>query len=177
MVFSASLNLSPDHFSLSNQWVHFNDYPPNAYKINDFFSSNGKHTFVIDDATKDRYLDEELDVIRIKCGLIFLASIFIHPIAATINLAGIASQIFLLNCNELTHNILRIVSTPFVFVGMLFACLYGLTISPLDGRKLYASLERFYYHSSVIADCFQPSKSAEFGYQRVELGRCLVRHW
>lgn len=76
-------------------------------------------------------------------------------------------------------DIALIASTPLILVGMLLSSLYGATLSPLDGRKLYATCERLIYsgghqafpineydiepHCYFLAPCFQPSPKTHLG--------------
>ena len=42
-----------------------------------------------------------------------------------------------------------------VYVDLLLAAVYGLAL-PNNGKKLYATLERFAFGDFVLAPCFQP---------------------
>ncbi len=50
----------------------------------------------------------------------------------------------------------RVLMQAFASVGLELAAIYGL-FRPLDGRKLYASIERAQYGNFILAPCFQPS--------------------
>jgi hypothetical protein len=50
---------------------------------------------------------------------------------------------------------IRIFTTPLVYVALELAAIYGV-VSPYNGRKLYASLERAQYGDGILAPCFQP---------------------
>jgi len=163
MITNVQYNITFDHFTLSTPWkeelVGKNEHAPEKY--------------VVDQLTGDCYLNESEITVREKCFLVGIGCLIQHPIAATVNLAYIAARVVTLRSyqeGQLVHDIIRMVSAPLVMVGLLFSVLYGLLFSPYDGRKLYGTLERFFYHSSIVATCFQPSKG---GYDRVEQYNCL----
>lgn len=52
-------------------------------------------------------------------------------------------------------DILRAGLTPALFIGLELSAIYGL-LMPNQGRKLYATLERFAYGGHFLAPCFQP---------------------
>jgi hypothetical protein len=58
-------------------------------------------------------------------------------------------------------DVLRVLFAPFIFVMMELAALYGI-IEPLNGRKLYAALERVSYGDGKLAPCFQPRATHHF---------------
>lgn len=63
-------------------------------------------------------------------------------------------------------DLLRIVAVPISLVGLELAALYGI-LSPYDGRKLYASIERLTYEKYILAPCFQPDPQSHlFGGDR-----------
>ena len=73
---------------------------------------------------------------------------------------------------DLGKDLLKIVTTPILLVALELAAIYGI-FNPLDGRKLYASLEKLQvssnYHFSimptsekVLAPCFQPGAISHF---------------
>lgn len=63
------------------------------------------------------------------------------------------------------HDIIRLVSAPISLLFLTFAPLYGIH-HPQTGRKMVATWERFFYHQSFMAPCFQPHKP---GYSRIPL--------
>lgn len=46
---------------------------------------------------------------------------------------------------ELGKDLFRVVFTPLILLGFLLTSLNGMTFSPYDGRKVYATLERLAY--------------------------------
>lgn len=50
---------------------------------------------------------------------------------------------------------LRIILTPLAIAGLEVSALFGL-LSPYDGRKLYATIERALYGTAILAPGFQP---------------------
>ena len=69
------------------------------------------------------------------------------------------------------HDISRIVLTPLFLVALTFAPVIGLVGAPMAGRKIYATSERFLYHQSVFAGCFQPNHQ---GYSRIGQGPFII---
>lgn len=203
-----ALNILPAHFSLNNTWIRRGDeaakpYFENGVDIDDKTEKNyfylgeeivfdlcgnirQHHIYaIVDKSTNDRYLDESECIVRTKCALIFFACFIVHPIGLVRNTLILLGKS--ITCSYrghryediLAHDIVRIVATPLIFIGFLFASLYGVFISPYDGRKLYGTLERFYYHSSAIAKCFQPSNPRNL-YKRVrdnDCFNCFERGW
>lgn len=141
---------------------------------------------IIDESTKNRYDDDSFNTIRIKCAAIFVATLVAQPIGLFLNLVNRIGKILLFahfwfpsskpyhfeaRLTEMGKDVLRVVASPFIFIGLLFAAAYGATIRPLDGRKLYATLERCAYsggyhrfvlrypndlQTALIGLCFQP---------------------
>lgn len=169
MIYNTQYNITPNHFSLCNQWVTKDEAAQHGFDP-DYFDNKGVNQFVVDASTGDRYVTDSPTLVRAKCVMIFAGSFVFHPIAASLNILNMVWNILSGNSKDVAGDIERICLTPFVLLGMLFATAYGAIINPYDGRKLYGTLERFYYHSSVIATCFQPSKA---GYERVGQCNCL----
>ena len=153
--------------------------------------------WVIDQSTGDEYYDDSTSTIRLKCAGLFAASLILQPIGLTLNLLNKIAKIvtfahlwkpsekeyeynFKARIGEWGKDILLVTFTPLILVGMLFATLYGTTLSPYDGRKLYASCERLVYsggyqffhirgsdgnnlHDFFLAPCFQPYPKAHLG--------------
>lgn len=149
---------------------------------------------IVDLRTKDPYCDDSPTTVRLKCAALFAGSIFVQPIGLTLNLVNRICKIvtfahlwhpskeqydFKARLAEWGKDLLIVVTTPLILVGMLFSALYGATLSPYDGRKLYASFERFAYsggyqffdngygskelHNYLLAPCFQPKPRAHLG--------------
>lgn len=68
---------------------------------------------------------------------------------------------------QFIKNIAKIVSYPLAMIALEFASLYGLFIHPLDGRKLFSTIEEFWsrytfsdsdipFFGDFIAPCMQP---------------------
>lgn len=149
---------------------------------------------IVDKNTGDKYCNDSTRTVRLKCAALFAASWIIQPIGLTLNLlnriAKIVTFAHLWNPSQEKYNfkariaewgkdILLVVATPLILVGMIFSALYGATLSPYDGRKLYSTLERLAYsggyqffntdydgknpHDYLLAPCFQPDPKAHLG--------------
>lgn len=182
--FASNISQGDKKREVGIQLSHFN--PINKWSIGDYE--------IVDMSTKDVYCDDSKRTVRFKCAALFAASFLIQPIGLTLNLLNriskIASFAHLWNPSEEKYHfkariaewgkdILVVVSTPLILVGMFFSALYGATLSPYDGRKLYASFERFAYsggyqffnlsyydktlHTHLMAPCFQPNPTAHVG--------------
>lgn len=166
------------------QFSHFN--PISKWSL--------KNYEIIDKSTGDEYCGDSTRTVRLKCAALFAASWIVQPIGLTLNLLNRIAKIvtfahlwnpsqekynFKARIGEWGKDILLVVSTPLILVGMLFSALYGATLSPYDGRKLYATFERFAYsggyqlfgadcgeknpHNYLLAPCFQPDLKAHLG--------------
>lgn len=128
----------------------------------------------IKDLTSDRvYLNEDKWVTQLKCFLLVLGTPVVHSIMGVISFARNffklitfyhfwapkKTEYFLKDrAMDFGLNLLGLVTKPLAIVGLEFAALYGASASPYDGRKLYASFERFLYNDEIyLAPCFQPS--------------------
>jgi hypothetical protein len=128
--------------------------------------------FIIDETTNRRYLNESPWTIRMKCCLLTFGTPFVHPIASIANLfyriikiatfshfwtekKGEKAYEFQARFADAYKDLLRIAAVPFNTAGLELAAIYGI-IRPLDGRKIYASIERASYGSFILAPCFQP---------------------
>lgn len=149
---------------------------------------------IIDCTTGDKYFEDSAATVRLKCAAVFVATWLIQPIGLTLNILNKIAKIvtfahlwapseeeyhFTARLGEWGKDILRIVSTPLIWVGMIFSSFYGAIISPYDGRKLYGSFERLIYsggyqffnidydgrglHSYLLTPCFQPEPKAHLG--------------
>lgn len=158
-------NFSYKHFHPYSIWT-VDENSPRFY--------NGKKAFIIDSYTGDKYFNEDLSVIRRKCFLLALGTPIVHTMGAIVNIVYNLLKLISLydfwkplddenqENYDLTMrlldagvNVFNIVFAPIAVLLLEFSALYGM-IMPYDGRKLYASLERFTYGDFVLAPCFQP---------------------
>lgn len=125
------------------------------------------------DETGKRYLNDSLNVLWIKHLGLTVATPLVHTITGTISVAKSALKLvtfyhfwkgtnpedgksrFKARLADAGKDFLRIVFMPIMLVGLQLSAVYGL-ISPRDGRRLYATIERAYYGDAVLAPCFQP---------------------
>lgn len=166
------------------KFAHFN--PTNQWSLENYE--------IVDKTMGDKYCNDSTTTVRLKCAALFVASLIAQPIGLTLNLLNRIAKIFTFahlwspsqeNYNfkarvcEWGKDILLVISTPLILIGMLFSALYGATLSPYDGRKLYGSLERLAYsggyqffttdnsrkspHNYLLAPCFQPDPKAHLG--------------
>lgn len=167
--------LTPQHFYLYNNWA---EDKRTAYEI----AKDRKPFWVNDLSTGDQYINEDLSLIRFKCFLLTLGTPIIHTIRALaqilLRLAELIScyDFWKSNdevnadikdkkeapgyqlskrCLQAGNRLFDVFFAPLAVVLLEFAAIYGL-IMPRDGRKLFASLERFTYGDYVLAPCFQP---------------------
>lgn len=134
---------------------------------------DGTPLFITDTLTKKHYLNENSSVIRTKCFLLSVGTPIIHLIM------GIARSAFkllevisiLMQGKHFTlKERLHMCKTPLIeavtsFLAPFFlelAALYGLVLSPHNGRKLYASFENLFYGNFILAPCFQPAPERHF---------------
>lgn len=156
---------------------------------------------VVDLTTGDEYINDSQNVIRLKCAALFAATWIVHPIALLLNLINKICKIvsfahlwkpanreysFTARLGNLGKDLLLVAMTPLLFVGFVFSSLYGATLSPYNGRKVYATFERLAYSGGyqafpigtslfsslfgigepqnyLIAPCFQPYATAHLG--------------
>lgn len=149
---------------------------------------------IVDKSTGDKYCHDSKRTVRLKCAALFAASWIVQPIGLSLNLLNKVGKIvsfaylwypsqekysFKARVGELGKDLFVVASTPLILVGMLFSSLYGATLSPYDGRKLYGSFERLAYsggyqifgmgyggkdlHNFLLAPCFQPEPKAHLG--------------
>ncbi len=158
-------------------YEHFHPYSLWAVDKSGPAFYNGKKRFIVDSRTGDKYLNEDLPVIWLKCFLLSVGTPIVHAVAAVVkivfnllklislydfwkkiddsNKENKANYNFTKRSLDAGSNILNIVFAPIAVILLEFAALYGM-ITPRDGRKLYASLERLTYGHFVLAPCFQP---------------------
>ncbi len=151
----------------------------------------GTPKYILDQTTGRKYRNEYRSTIRIKCLVITASSPLTLTLLPVLNVAY-----RILKLVTLTHfwvkkedevkydfkarladagkDLLRIVATPLVIVGMPLASIYGL-IRPYDGRKLYATFERAIYGSALVAWCFQP-RTKDARMMRFEAAEEFCKH-
>lgn len=169
------VGLKLHHFSLNNTWV------TRRYEI-------------IEKLSGEIYCKDSKDIVIQKCAAVFLATFLAQAIGLSLNLLNRIGKIvsfapiwnptqeiysFTARLSDWGKDLFRVASTPLIFVGMLFSALYGMLVSPYDGRKLYGSLERLAYsggyqffsicagakdpHLFLLAPCFQPEPRTHLG--------------
>ncbi|MCE2983928.1 MAG: hypothetical protein LW832_10245 [Parachlamydia sp.] len=122
--------------------------------------------FIIDQSTGRKYLNESANVVRFKCFLLTLGTPFAHAVASLVNVADRIVKLITLShlrshgvtmqaAREASIDALLIFMTPISYLSLELAACYGM-LSPYDGRKLYASIERAQYGHFILAPCFQP---------------------
>lgn len=162
----------------------FNDFKP----VNDWVEEresgevydNGCPMYIIDQSTGKHYLNSSEKGIRFNCIVLSLLGV---PICHTISMVGhtayrigkivTGAHFWITKENERDYSLkergleamedlVKIVSAPFVLCALEASAIYGL-FRPFDGRKLYASFERFaFYDRFFLAPCFQPDPSCHF---------------
>ena len=143
----------------------------NIWKV-DEAGEKGVAEYIIDKSTGRKYGNEPKELIREKCILLTLGTPIVHSIASVVNMAyrivklvslshfwrpreGEESYNFKARLKDAGKDLARVVMQPFALIGLELAAVYGV-FRPLDGRKLYASIERVQYGDYVLAPCFQP---------------------
>lgn len=156
---------------------HFHPYSIWATDQTGPYFYNGKKKFIVDSSTGDKYLNENSPVIWFKCFLLAVGTPIVHAMAAIVkvifNLLKLISFYDFWKTIEDDNkenksdynlakrtldagsNVINILFAPIAVLLLECSALYGL-IMPRDGRKLYASFERFTYGHFVLAPCFQP---------------------
>lgn len=155
-------------FCLINQWQ-----PDHTGRK--WMGGHGMPQKLIDMSTGRKYLNEEKSVVGFKCFLLTFGTIPVHAIASVINIAlRIVTLVtfadFWLPGNsgrndlksramDYLENLLKIASAPLVIIALELSAIFGM-VMPYDGRKLYASFERWSYGSFILAPCFQPDPTS-----------------
>lgn len=158
------------HFLPVNQWE-----PETRTEVTPYYYDNGEvreerrtveTKYIIDKSTGDRYWKEDHSTIRLKCAALFFATLTLQPIALTLNAVNRIAKLvtfahfwypsqgeyqFKARLKEFGKDLLIVATTPLIAVGMLLSSVYGATLSPLDGRKLYATFERLAYSGGYQA--------------------------
>jgi len=131
----------------------------------------GVPRFIIDETTKRRYTNESSGCVRFKCFLLVFGTPIVHSLTALfhaatkifnlvtlyhfwVNLEGDAYN-FKGRLENAGNDLLNLIILPLSIVGLELSAIFGV-LSPYDGRKLYASIERAAYGDSILAPCFQP---------------------
>lgn len=148
---------------------------------------------IVDCTTGASYSNDSKETIRKKCAALFAFSLIVQPIGLTLNIFNRVAKIFTLaqlwkpsknkyefkaRICEYGKDLLIVISTSLIFIGFIFSSFYG-TITPYNGRKLFASFERLAYSSGyqtfnirknfkdlqvyLLAPCFQPSPTIHLG--------------
>lgn len=182
--FSSDVSERDKAHQVGLQFAHFN--PITKWSLENYY--------IIDKSTGDKYCDDSTRTVRLKCSALFAASWIVQPIGLTLNLLNRIAKIvafahlwspsqekynFKARLGEWGKDILLVVFTPLILVGMVFSALYGAILFPYDGRKLYGSFERLAYtggyqffgddfgeknpHYCILAPCFQPDPKAHLG--------------
>ncbi|MDE3055241.1 MAG: hypothetical protein KGI80_00875 [Verrucomicrobiota bacterium] len=155
MTFGLS-NVNHKDFDIINEWEtqSFPAYPDSNIPM-----------YIKEIGANRRYLNQSATVLRGKCFLLALGTPFFHAIAAVVKIAVevafIAGFLFGFVSKESAKKagfalLCDLFFAPATLLGLELAALYGIFM-PHDGRKLYATLERFQYNSAVLAPGFQPS--------------------
>lgn len=159
--------------------IKLNDFKPffnnwETDKTDEFWPNTQEPKYSIDQSTGRKYLNYSEFNIRAKCVVLAIGTAFLHPLAALANVIYRTVKVVFLTHfwmpkdNEQTYcfkeraiealiDVARIVVTPVITTTLSIAAIYAV-INPLDGRKLYATLERAYYGNAILAPCFQPKK-------------------
>ncbi len=155
--------------------VSFRDFQPiSTWKpdLNGPKWKDGNPELLIDMTTGRRYWNESKNCVRLKCFFMILATPIVHSIASLVNVADRIvnlvsfyhfwtykeeekSYSFKGRLKNTGQDLLRVLATPIAFIGLELAAIYGV-LTPYNGRKLYASIERAQYGESILAPCFQP---------------------
>ena len=151
--------------------VTLRDFQPiNTWSVNvnsPKFRNTYEPSSLTDHSTGRGYLNEDKSVVRIKCALLTIGTPIVHTIAATVNIAirlmrlitlshFSNSKSFKASCMDASYDLAKILASPVAIVALEIAAIYGI-FRPYDGRKLYATIERATYGSSILAPCFQPN--------------------
>jgi len=151
-----------NHFNPVNTWTLDSNGPKFKYE--------DRRMYLIDSTTKDRYWNESKGTVRHKCFWLTLGTPVIHAVTSVVNVVyRILKTItfahfwmpkkgkysFKARLAEMGKDLLRVVATPFAYLGLELSAIYGI-FTPYNGRKLYATFERALYNRDVLAPCFQP---------------------
>lgn len=132
----------------------------------------GEPQFIIDESIGRKYLNEDNGIIRFKCFLLTFGTPIIHAATSLVNIAYRILKLvsfyhfwaekpeeksydFQARLFDASIDLLRIFTQPFAYIGLELAAIYGV-FDPLNGRKIYATIERAQYGNFILAPCFQP---------------------
>lgn len=167
-----SVNIVAKDFCVFNKWRV-------DHQSERFYDGQPRH--LIDESTGRRYLNEDKLVVGFKCFLLTIGTLPVHLIASSIKVLQCAFNAVFAFIQPAPHtgynlknrisdsllNIAKIVIAPTVIALLEVSAVYGI-FSPYNGRKLYASLERSYYGSFILAPCFQPQAQKHLFGGRIE---------
>lgn len=133
---------------------------------------NRQPCYIIDTATGRKYWNQSHSNIRIKCLLLafggpvaqisFLAMKFFARISDVfVTLIAPEKDSYSWQAREVVIQLTKAFAIPFIYVALELAAIYGL-FSPLDGRRIYGSLERLAGDERYLAPCFQPDPTRHF---------------
>ena len=159
-----------DDFCPLNDWTA-DSFPPSKLFGGGKCQTCRQEPRQITDQHREYFNDNEMDI-RIKGVALAIGTPFIHPIAIVHNVAyrllrtitlsrlwvekeGETSYELRARLQDVGSDLLKIVAAPIALVGLELAALYAI-VSPRDGKKLYATIERAEYGGFILAPCFQP---------------------
>lgn len=147
-------------FQICNQWTV--DTEGDKFK-------NGAPKWIIDESTGKRYLNEGSSSLRIKacCLATFgcVGNIFCSISSQGDRVARIFGACAISCCKcacgdrarKAGMDALKLLVSPFTYLATQISACYGCWVSPLDGRKMYATWDAIHHDGSVsCAPCFQP---------------------
>ncbi len=171
LTFPEVLNLQRADFILATEWKESKD--------KEKWADCDVPKWIYDPTAQRIYLNDSKGVVRFKCLALAAASPLVHPVASLfaqcIALAKIVSfypfwcedllevdsngKDFSIRITRYFVEVIRLIFAPLVVLMLCSSALYGI-YAPYDGRKLYASWERFLYGGSLLAPCFQPDANS-----------------
>jgi len=130
----------------------------------------------------DYYCNDSNSLIRVKCLALLLGTPTVQVVKTLFNMANKIAKIVTFAHWRTEYDLktkaflfgkdlLILALSPIILVGLQLSALYGV-ISPHNGRKLYATLERLAFGQETLAPCFQPAydenyEKAKAAYQEV----------
>lgn len=134
------------------------------------FINDTRYEYRTDTSTRDLYWYDDRNTVRLKCLALVLGTPIVHSIGFTLHLANRVAKVLTFShfwypsktdrslgerSLSFGKDVLQIAFTPFVFAGLELSALYGLFL-PENGKKLYATFERYAFGKELLAPCFQP---------------------
>lgn len=153
------MDVTVKDFYIVSQWKVDRDGPNFDPECGEIAEDLERKQFIIDETTGRRYVNESVESIRCKCFLLIFGTPFMQPLFSIGGAVYAAVDV----CKErsrwrnLVKRLEEVVVTPFALLGLEFAAMYGVA-RPLDGRKLYATIERAVYGERSIVASFQPER-------------------